>query len=294
MMRTTVALALLAGGASAGPIVPTPYINLSPIVTMPSLNLGTCCGSKPDVGLKPWLDAGGVGIDTAFGYGTQPNISLGLQGKPRSDVFILSKIDPDEAMCKGGAAAAIEAVKVNNAQLKTDYTDIMLIHWPCNARGGDGKLETTLAQNQGLWDGLIQAKALGLVRSIGVSDFNVTHLGALKGEKPVLHQHEMSIKTWDAATLDYSLENDIWYEAWGVTRGCPFTDPKVNAIGKAHGVGAAQVCLRWTLQKGAIAAIGTGADPKTIDEYTQEDLDVWDFELSDEEMATLDAMGNTP
>ena len=282
-----------AAGVSAGPVVPRPYVDLTPIVTMPSLNLGTCCGSKPDVGLGPWLKFGGVGIDTAFGYGTQPNISIGLAGKARSDVFILSKIDPTPEMCKGGAAAAIEAVKVNNAQLKTNYTDIMLIHWPCNQKG-DGKLETTLAQNQALWDGLIQAKQLGLVRSIGVSDFNVTHLAGLKGEKPVLHQHEMSIKSWDAATLEYSLDNDIWYEAWGVTRGCPFTDPAVLAIGKAHGVGAAQVCLRWTLQRGAIAAIGTGANAATIEQYTQEDLDVWDFELTDADMATLNAMGNKP
>lgn len=290
MMRSTI-MSLFAAGVSAGPIVPKPYVDLTPIVTMPALNLGTCCGSKPDVGLKSWLASGGVGIDTAAGYGTQPNISIGLEKTARSDVFILSKIDPNPAMCTGGAAAAIAAVKANNAELKTEYTDITLIHWPCNQKG-DGKLATTLAQNQGLWDGLIQAKQMGLVRAIGVSDFNVTHLAALKGEKPVLHQHEMSIKNWDAATLDYSLDNNIYYEAFGVARGCPFTDPSVLAIGKAHGVGAAQVCIRWTLQRGAIAAIGTGADPTTVDQYTQEDLDVWDFELTDEEMTTLNAMGN--
>ena len=51
-----------------------------------------------------------------------------------------------------------------------------------------------------------------------------------------------------------------------------------------------KVCLRWTLQRGAIAAIGTGANPTNIEQYTQEDLDVWDFELTDADMATLDAM----
>ena len=104
MRRTASALAacLASAVASAGPVVPSPYVTLSPTVVMPSLNLGTCCGSSPDVGLAPWLAAGGVGIDTAYGYRDQDNISRGLATLKvsRPDVFILSKIDPNTTMVK--------------------------------------------------------------------------------------------------------------------------------------------------------------------------------------------------
>ena len=102
MRRTASALAacLASAVASVGPVVPSPYVTLSPTVVMPSLNLGTCCGSSPDVGLAPWLAAGGVGIDTAYGYRDQDNISRGLATLKvsRPDVFILSKIDPNTTM----------------------------------------------------------------------------------------------------------------------------------------------------------------------------------------------------
>ena len=102
MRRTASALVacLASAVASAGPVVPSPYVTLSPTVVMPSLNLGTCCGSSPDVGLAPWLAAGGVGIDTAYGYRDQDNISRGLATLKvsRPDVFILSKIDPNTTM----------------------------------------------------------------------------------------------------------------------------------------------------------------------------------------------------
>ena len=104
MRRTASALAacLASAVASAGPVVPSPYVTLSPTVVMPSLNLGTCCGSSPDVGLAPWLAAGGVGIDTAYGYRDQDNISRGLATLKvsRPDVFILSKIDPNTTMVR--------------------------------------------------------------------------------------------------------------------------------------------------------------------------------------------------
>ena len=102
-------------------------------------------------------------------------------------------------------------------------------------------------------------------------------------------------------------------------RGCPFTDATVGKIATSHNVSAAQVCVRWTLQRGAIAALGkpnhrltarlhklvacgrgsvrgcvvagTGADASKVEQYTQEDLDVWDFSLTDDDMAALNALG---
>ena len=85
---------------------------------------------------------------------------------------------------------------------------------------------------------------MGLARAIGVSSYNATHLSKLKGEKPVLNQCSMSIKKHDDSTIAYCQKEGIVYEAFGVMRGCPFTDPKLLGIAKTHSVSAAQVSYR--------------------------------------------------
>ena len=75
-------------------------------------------------------------------------------------------------------------------------------------------------------------------------------------------------------------------------RGCPFSDPKVQGIASTHGVGVAQVCLRWVLQKGAVMAIGLGSNASQMAEYAKSNLDLYGFELAADEMAVLDAAGS--
>ena len=70
-------------------------------------------------------------------------------------------------------------------------------------------------------------------------------------------------------------------------RNCPFTDPDLMAIAVGHNVSTAQVCLRWVLQRGAVMAVGTGSNASHVGKYSAEDLDLFGFELSDEEMSTL-------
>jgi diketogulonate reductase-like aldo/keto reductase len=113
------------------------------------------------------------------------------------------------------------------------------------------------------------------------------NLGTCCGSDPTV----MSVKRHDDQTIEYCLKNNITYEAFGVMRGCPFTDQHVNSIAQKHAVSTAQVCIRWVLQRGAIAALGTGSDASTVEDYTKENLDVWSFELSDQEMATLNGLG---
>ena len=138
---------------------PTPFVQLgSPLVMMPSINLGTCCGSDPSVGLPVWLQMGGSGIDTAYDYHDQMNISAVLEtlpphkteGKSRGDLFVLTKVSPDgystmagkaairgsDALCKLGAAGAIGQLKEDLKELNTTYADIVLLHWPCGSHTG--------------------------------------------------------------------------------------------------------------------------------------------------------------
>ena len=93
------------------------------------------------------------------------------------------------------------------------------------------------------------------------------------------------------ATLDFCKAHGIVFEAYAAMRGCPFSNPKVLAIAQGHGVGVSQVCLRWVLQKGAAMAVGLGANATRMPSYATEDLDLYSFELTTEEMATLSATG---
>eukprot|EP00966_Prymnesium_polylepis_P282048 6517766-Prymnesium_polylepis.1 len=91
--------------------------------------------------------------------------------------------------------------------------------------------------------------------------------------------------------LDYCREQGIVFEAYAAMRGCPFSDPAVQAIAAAHGVGVSQVCLRWVLQKGAMMAVGLGENTTKMPGYAKEDLDLYGFELNATEMTTLSATG---
>lgn len=91
--------------------------------------------------------------------------------------------------------------------------------------------------------------------------------------------------------LEFCAQQGIVFEAYEAMRACPFSNPQVQAIAKRHGVGVSQVCLRWVLQKGAVFAVGLGANVSVMSEYSKEDLDLYSFELSAAEMATLSSQG---
>ena len=140
---------------------------------MPRISLGTCCGSEPALGLGPWLDAGGVGIDTAYDYGDQPAIRSVLAAyhtnRSRSSYFITTKLPPPSgAGAEHGAAAqwAVTKHQANLQQLGVAHVDLLLLHHPC----------ATAACNADLWQGMERLLALNLTRAIGVSNFSPVQL----------------------------------------------------------------------------------------------------------------------
>lgn len=147
-----------------------------------------------------------------------------------------------------------------------------------------------------LWGGLEAALKAGQTRAIGVSNYKVPQLSALKGKVPAVNQCEMSVKGsfgqpgHDEATIGYCQKHGITYESYGTLKGCPFTDARVQAMTKAHNVSAAQVCLRWVLQRGAIVATGTGNNTAKVATYAHDDLNVFGFSLTDAEVDTLNKM----
>lgn len=273
---------------------------------MPRLNLGTCCGSDPTTGIPAWFAAGGVGIDTAWDYEDQPTIAkmLKASGKKRSDFFITTKVpagvgahEGNTTDCSADPEIALNYVKDNLRQLELDYVDLVLLHGPC--RFATPAVPDATASDNALWKGLEMAKANGLTRAIGVSNYNSSELAALSGTVPSVNQCQMSVGTastslpmpfiaHDDDTIKYCLSKGITYEAWRTVGGCPMKHPKVSAIAATYNKSASQVCLRWVLQRGAIIASGTGH--KHVAEYSKEDFEIFNFTLSDSEMAQLDAI----
>jgi len=166
--------------------------------------------------------------------------------------------------------------------------DLVLLHAPCRYKHRlDGA-----RRDAALWAGMQTVLAQNLTRSVGVSNYNSDDLKAIAsvGVAPAVNQCRMNLASHDDATIAYCKANGIAYEAYDVMKGCPFSDPTVTSIADSHGVSAAQVCLRWTLEKDCIMATGTGSDPGKAGTYAKEDLDIYGFALSAEEVAQLDGL----
>merc|ERR1719473_2646637 len=192
---------------------------------MPQVNLGTCCGSLPTVGLNPWLDAGGNGVDTAYDYGK---------------------------LCPGGKQSDIAEIFETRQTKRTDVFITTKIPAGLGVTPGDCLTAT--------------------------ADTTVKH---------AINQCEMSVASYSAGDIAYTQSQNITYEAYNAMKGCPFSDPSAQKIAAGHSVSVAQVCLRWIIQKGAVMAVGTGQNASTVGEYAKSDLDIFGFELTDDEMATL-------
>ena len=290
------AVSLALAGTALGA---TPTTTIAPGVEMPQVNLGTCCGSTT-VGLGPWLDAGGSGIDSAYDYGKlvpggkQSDIAAAFKarGTPRASVFLTTKIpaglglEPSDCLT-ATPASALKQVQENLKELAVGYVDLVLLHAPCKI-GGD-------KANAKLWEGLQMALAQNLTRAIGISNYKQKDIEALLAAPsttvtPAVNQCKMSAKTHDDSDIAFTQSKGITYEAYEAIDGCPFTDPKAQAIAAAHGVGVAQVCLRYIIQRGCVMAVGTGTDATQAVAYAKSDLDIFGFNMTEAEMATIGSL----
>jgi diketogulonate reductase-like aldo/keto reductase len=247
------------------------------------------------VGLDPWFVAGGHGIDTGWDYDDQAAIGgiLAKSSKTRGDYFITSKVPAGDhnpgtpgiiGACNEDPNVSLKYINDTLKQLGVSFVDLVLLHAPCASF--DPPVPDPTKSDNALWQGLVRAKALGLTRAIGVSNYNSTQLMSLKGPKPAVNQAPLSILGFwgkpahDDATIAYCAANGIVYESYGSLRGCPFTDKQLLSIASTHEKSASQVCMRWVLQHGAILAAGTGSNGTTAPEYSAENLGIFDFTLS--------------
>ena len=295
IMLACTALLLALG---SGPVGKT--IEIAPGVFMPSMNLGTCCGSDPKAGLPSYLAAGGIGIDTAWDYHDQADIAVILKAPttpPRSSLFITTKVPAgfgNSSDCNADPMIAFNYIKENLKELDVEYVDLALVHRPCQAK----QTSDPTASNNALWKGMQMALAANLTRAIGVSNYAEADLKALDmtTHTPAVNQASMSLTGGhDDATIAFCQAHSppIVYESYHDMKGCPSTDADVIAIAAAHKVSVYQVCLRWVLDRGAVLAVGTGSDPKTAPAYAKENLDIYGFALTTKEIATLNALPKT-
>jgi diketogulonate reductase-like aldo/keto reductase len=208
-------------------------------------------------------------IDTSGDYGTEPGIAEAVRRSsvPREELFIVTKVEEDEN--------ARESAERNVRELGLEYADLLLIHRP--PPGGS---------SEDLWRGLMRAREDGVARDIGVSNYSanqIDSLAAATGDVPVVNQIEWSPFGHDADMLAYCDARKIIIQAYSpLTRGERLADPVVGGVAEAHGKTPAQILLRWNLE------LGTVPLPKANrQEHQAENLDIFDFELSDEEISEL-------
>ncbi|HEY3377702.1 MAG TPA: aldo/keto reductase [Armatimonadota bacterium] len=247
-------------------------------VTMPLLGLGTfkaSPGESTRQAVCAALAAGYRLIDTAAAYGNEESVGQALADSPlaRREIFVTTKVWIDAQ----GYEPTLAACRRSLRALGLDYLDLYLIHWPVPDRW----LES--------WRALMQLQQDGLCRAIGVSNCDIAHLERLRAYSPVVpavNQVEFSPFLYRKALLDYCRAHGIQLEAYSpLTRGYRLSHPTVRALADKYGKTPAQLLIRWPLQH-EVVVIPKSTHPARI----RENADVFDFAISDEDMATLDGL----
>jgi diketogulonate reductase-like aldo/keto reductase len=237
---------------------------------MPILGLGTWQLKDHTADIVDYaLALGYPMIDTSSDYGTQPGIGEGIRqnGMARDKFFITTKVEETDD--------AYKRTLSNLQELDLDYIDLMLIHRPPQNGAGEA-----------LWEGLIRAKKEGLVKDIGVSNYSSALIDRLiteTDEVPAVNQIEWSPFGHSEEMLAYCKQKKIVIQAYSpLTRTKRMNETKLTTMANKYLKNPAQILIRWNLQ------LGTVPLPKANNkEHVKENLDVFDFEISDEDMQKL-------
>ena len=258
-----------------------PTYTLNDGTTLPAIGFGTypLKGEDGTAAIVSALEVGYRLLDTAVNYENETEVGDALRrsGLPRDQVQVASKIPGRHH----GYDDAIASVHGSLERLGLDYLDLQLIHWP-NPRHG---------KYVDAWRALVDLREKGLVRAIGVSNFTEEHLARIieaTGVTPVVNQIELHPRFPQRDMLAVHERLGIRTEAWSPMgkRRAPLGEDAVTAAAEAHGVTPGQVILRWHVQLGSLP-IPKSADP----ERQRQNLDVFGFELSADQMAAISALG---
>jgi methylglyoxal/glyoxal reductase len=252
-----------------------PRVTFNDGKSMPQLGLGVFDISDGDEVRKAVtfaLEEGYRSIDTASVYGNEKGVGQAIResGIPREEVFLTTKVWNNEQ----GYESTLEAFQRSLEKLGLDYVDLYLIHWAVEAKYRD------------TWRGMEKLQDDGLIRSIGVSNFQIRHLKGLfqsSETKPVLNQVELHPYLQQEELHTFCLRQDVFLEAWSpLSRGLAFKEPLIMELASKYGKTAAQIILRWEIQRGIIS-IPKSSKPARI----RENSAIFDFALEQEEMVRM-------
>ena len=294
MGRTPVILCV-ALAAAAWAVAPAPTVTIAKGVELPYVALGTGSGQHGSVANATalWLEkSAGEAIDTSIIYRDQREIAAGLEaaGKARGDYFLETKIVTADSRFVNYSSVGAE-VDACLEELGVAFVDLVLIPFPSTKRA-----------NAEAWAALEAALAAGKTRAIGVSNFGVEDLVALKAGAtvwpPAVNQLELSVSYHDDALLAHNAQEGIVVQAYSPLCGgfngssCTshggknvLTVPEVKALAAKYDVSAAQIGLKWIVQQGYPLATSIWNVA-----YMDEDLSLWNFTIADADMATLAAV----
>ncbi len=255
-------------------------VKLNNGIEMPILGLGVFRseeGEEVENAVKTALMHGYLGIDTASIYQNERGVGKAIKesGLNREDIFLTSKVWNTEQ----GYGRTLKAFSNSLDKLQTEYLDLYLIHWPKGKRS----VET--------WKALEELYEEGKIRAIGVSNFLIHHLEEFLPECkiiPAVNQVEFHPELIQPKLLTYCQNKGIQLEAWApIMKGKVNEIPVMQEIASKYGKTPVQVVLRWDIQKGVVTI------PKSVKpERIVSNADIFDFELSAEDMAKIDALDN--
>ena len=256
-------------------------------VQIPRLGLGTwfIADDKAARAVRDAVEVGYRLIDTAQAYGNERGVGEGVRtcGLPRKDLFVTSKVAAEAKTYEEAARSIDETLD----KMGLDYLDMMIIHSP--QPWTEFRVEKRyFAENKEVWRALEDAYAAGKLRAIGVSNFLQDDLENLLEDcriKPMVNQILLHITNTDRALLEYCRAQGILVEAYSpIAHGEALKNPAITQMAEKYGVTPAQLCIRYVLQ------LGTVALPKTANPAHMRDNAVVDFQISPEDMHTLETM----
>ena len=221
------------------------------------------------------LSIGYRSIDTASIYGNERGVGKAIKESniPREEIFVTTKVWNSDQ----GYDNALNAFEESLKKLDTDYVDLYLIHWP----GTDLYIKT--------WKALERIYQYGRARAIGVSNFHIHHLHNLMSHcdiNPMINQVEFHPFLFQPELIRFCMDNNIQLEAWSpLTQGLHLNHPVIIGLAEKYEKTPAQILLRWDIQHCVVTI------PKSVNrERIEENSRIFDFELTEEDMDSLDAL----
>jgi diketogulonate reductase-like aldo/keto reductase len=260
---------------------------------IPVIGFGTFRIKEEEVGqaVKWALEAGYRHIDTAMIYQNEEGVGKAIRdsGIPRQELFITTKLwNTDQ-----GYESTLKAIDSSLERLGLEYVDLYLIHWPtASAESDESGNYLSINKREETWRAMEQILATGKARAIGVSNYTVRHLEEMKNYAnviPAVNQIELHPFLNQKEVVKFCQKNNIVVE--GHSSLAPLADvkspghQKIDEIAKRYNKTTAQILLRWQIQKGVIPLLKS-----THRERILENIDIFNFEISAEDMNTLDNM----